>query len=332
MVQALQDEEQRLVGMARNLSPEAFARYLYKWRRSHMPDNGEAEDEQLRKESFVKRWTRHDGLRGTTIGLDPERDAELHKALDVVMEQLWRSQNPAERDVPPGLRDHHGLRADALMELVRRGMGASVEHGRRSTGGVMALVDLRTLLEGLHPGSVCELDDGTPISPATARRLACEQGVIPVVLGSKGRPLDVGEPVRLATWQQRIALRALYDSCAAEGCDRPFDWCQVHHVDPWARSRNGKLENLVPLCTRHHHQVHQDRWRLTRDPGNGKVTYRRIDATAGAGPPCDQPPDRPPDRPRPPTSSGSEAMGARRAANPATGGRTTAPTLPLDAA
>ena len=36
------------------------------------------------------------------------------------------------------------------------------------------------------------LDTGEPISPAQARQLACEAGIIPMVLGGKSKILDLG--------------------------------------------------------------------------------------------------------------------------------------------
>jgi hypothetical protein len=68
-----------------------------------------------------------------------------------------------------------------------------------TTAEILTLVDLTTLTDGLHPDSVCELDDRTPLPVATMRRLACDAHIIPVVLGGDGVVLDVGRSRRLAT-------------------------------------------------------------------------------------------------------------------------------------
>ena len=53
-------------------------------------------------------------------------------------------------------------------------------------------------------------------------------------------------PNRFFTEAQRVALATTYDECAAEGCDRPYAWCDLHHEDPWARG--GATAPAVPLC------------------------------------------------------------------------------------
>jgi hypothetical protein len=103
---------------------------------------------------------------------------------------------------------------------------------------------------------VCELEDGTQLTGAQLRKLACEADVIPIVLSGDGVPLDMGRLARLATYSQRLALRALHATCAVESCDVEFDWCEIHHLRPWQRGGLTDLDNLVPLCWYHHTWVH----------------------------------------------------------------------------
>jgi hypothetical protein len=142
-------------------------------------------------------------------------------------------------------------------------------HHRRTevpvSAEVSVLVDHETLLHGLHEHGVCELSDGRPIPVETARRLACDAEIIPIVLGGDGIPLDVGRGRRLATRAQRRALRAMYRSCGFGDCDVPYARCRPHHVREWDAGGPTDLDNLVPLCHRHHHLVHEGRWRLSLD-------------------------------------------------------------------
>lgn len=59
----------------------------------------------------------------------------------------------------------------------------------------------------------------------------------------------------------------------------PFDWCEIHHVI--FRTLNGltDLDNLVPLCSRHHHQVHEGSWTLRLDPTDRTLTLFQPDGT-----------------------------------------------------
>ncbi|MGH3529092.1 MAG: DUF222 domain-containing protein [Pseudonocardiaceae bacterium] len=55
---------------------------------------------------------------------------------------------------------------------------------------------------------VATLDYGTHISAAEARRWACDAKIIPVVLGEKSEPLDVGRAMRTVPLAIRRALVA----------------------------------------------------------------------------------------------------------------------------
>ncbi len=61
------------------------------------------------------------------------------------------------------------------------------------------------------------LADGTPISPALARKLACDCDLIPAVLGTDGAVLDLGRTHRLFTGATRRALVLRDRGCAFPG-------------------------------------------------------------------------------------------------------------------
>ena len=86
-----------------------------------------------------------------------------------------------------------------------------------------------------------------------------------IILHAPGQ-LDLGRTTRLPNRAQRRALRALYPTCAIPGCQAGFDLCQIHHVIWWRHLGRTALANLIPLCTRHHHAVHDDGWQLTLQP------------------------------------------------------------------
>jgi len=76
-------------------------------------------------------------------------------------------------------------------------------------GGVDATVVVTMTLENLLGDSHTPalLDTGDPITAAQARKLACEAGIIPVVLGGDSEILDVGRESRFHLKYQRIAIR-----------------------------------------------------------------------------------------------------------------------------
>lgn len=137
---------------------------------------------------------------------------------------------------------------------------------------LLVTIELQHLLDGLVGAG--RLDTGARISAGEARRLACEAGIVPVVLGGASVPLDLGRTRRLHSGAQRAALATVHETCAATGCERPFAWTEVHHWVPWSRGGRTDLRDAVPLCGHHHRQVHDDHWRVERH-ADGSVRFHR---------------------------------------------------------
>ena len=114
---------------------------------------------------------------------------------------------------------------------------------------------LDTLLGGLEAATV---DTGGRLSAGAARRLACEAGIVPMVLDGASRPLDVGRLNRFHTEAQRLALAITQKHCQHTGCDVPAWLCHVHHKKPWSRGGKTNLTDAQLLCPRHHTLAHRD--------------------------------------------------------------------------
>ncbi len=136
---------------------------------------------------------------------------------------------------------------------------------------LMVHLELEHLLDGLASARV---DAGTRISAGQARRLSCGAGIVPVVLGGDSVVLDEGRAKRLHTVFQRRAISVRYDTCAAEGCERPFAWCDIHHPHAWKDGGQTNLDNAVPLCGHHHRRAHDNRFTM-KFLASGEVRYRR---------------------------------------------------------
>ncbi|QNN54008.1 HNH endonuclease signature motif containing protein [Nocardioides mesophilus] len=138
---------------------------------------------------------------------------------------------------------------------------------------LVVTIDLQHLRDGL---AAAHLDTGVSVSAGQARRLACEAGLIPAVLGGRSEVLDLGRSMRLANLAIRRAIHLIYDTCAAEGCDRPVAWSEIHHLEPWSEGGVTSLENSVPLCGHHHRRAHDCCYELIRlDTGELRFRYRR---------------------------------------------------------
>jgi hypothetical protein len=118
------------------------------------------------------------------------------------------------------------------------------------------------------------MDTGTRISVSETRRLACHSGIVPLVLGGDSQVLDHGRERRLHTTAQRRALSAVHQTCAAEGCERPFAWSEIHHPHAWVEGGLTDLTNAIPLCGHHHRRAHDPRFTVRILP-SGEARYRR---------------------------------------------------------
>ena len=136
----------------------------------------------------------------------------------------------------------------------------------------MTLEQLLGGLEGSEKGAL--LDTGETIPAGTARRLACEAGIIPAVLGSPSQPLDLGRRTRFHTEPQRIAMMLRDGGCAAAGCDWPPGMCHAHHLTAWSKGGGTSVASGVLLCPRHHAVAHDARYQLRIDK-HGKVGFSR---------------------------------------------------------
>ena len=144
----------------------------------------------------------------------------------------------------------------AFCELLERLDGSQVPE--MSTGAtVVVTMTLETLTGGL---AAATLDSGDRIAAHTARRLACEAGIVPVVLGGRREVLDQGRRKRLFTRAQRIALATRDRGCTAAGCHTAAWFCHAHHDQPWATGGTTDLTNGRLLCPTHHRTAHDPRY------------------------------------------------------------------------
>jgi hypothetical protein len=150
-------------------------------------------------------------------------------------------------------------------------------HGGDATT-VMVTMTLDQLRRELATAEVISSDD-LRMSAGGLRRLACNAGIIPVVLGGKSEVLDLGRTGRLFSRAQRKALRIRDRRCRARGCTIPATWCEAHHLKPWALGGSTDLDDGVLLCSFHHHRAHDASYEIQRCP-DGDLEFCRKRGTA----------------------------------------------------
>jgi hypothetical protein len=259
------DREHELLAKAASSSPEQFARHCRSVIAKLERDEGLTRNKQQRRDTYLSLSVQRDGMHRISGLLHPELGAVVFGAIEKEVGALVS-------DNPDGL-DRGQLTAQALGNLVSGGHQAK----RPVEAEVLLLCDHTTLTHGLHEHSVCETDTGAVLPPETIRRLCCNGRIVPILLVD-GVPVNVGREQRLANRAQRRALRAIYRSCAFGDCETPFARCEIHHLVPWEIGGLTDLANLLPLCARHHHLVHELGWRLELAPDR-QLTIRQPDGT-----------------------------------------------------
>jgi hypothetical protein len=118
--------------------------------------------------------------------------------------------------------------------------------------------------EALQTGVGSATIDGVdaPISAATARRMACDAEILPLVLRGKSEPLDLGRGRRLFSAAQRLAMAARDRGCIWPGCPAPPSQCEAAHLTAWWKGGRTDLANGALFCPYHHRRFDTDGWEL----------------------------------------------------------------------
>jgi hypothetical protein len=232
--------------------------------------------------------------------LTAETAAALLTCLDQVVDGWYRSGSLGPEDQPTGeertdtlrrkhRRDH--LNALALADLARRCLDGALlgtRHAQRPH--VTLTVHAEDLVHGI--GGTLRLPGigEALLPPASVARISCDADLTGVltrptdspgcthdghtgpseladVIRERGREvLHVGRAHRTAPPRLRKALEVRDQHCAAPGCRIDPSRCEAHHVHEWERDGGTDLDNMVLLCTRHHHAVHDGRMSIRRRP------------------------------------------------------------------
>jgi len=256
---AMDDE---LADVAARSTPERFADHCQGIVIKLQADEGaDLADDQRRQTKVTKYVDPRTGLYHLTGVFDPVTGAMVFKALDDETRAIVYSKDDADLGaIVPSMRtewDH--VAAHALANLVRGG------RAKRSgaEADIIVLIDADTITDGPHDHSRCHTTDGHDIPVASVRRLLCSAVQRLTIVGASGEVLDLGTASAQPNRAQRRALQAMYRTCAWDGCDVAFSRCEIHHLHFRSFGGPTDLDNLAPLCVRHHHMVHEGRWSIS---------------------------------------------------------------------
>lgn len=224
------------------------------------------EAEAAQRQRSVRLW-RHEG----SVRFDgslPRLEGEAWIALlDAHAESLRRcalgERDPLATSLTPEQR-----RADALIAMIRQ---HQITKQAPSSGGdrprLVVTIDYSKLRD---EAAAAGLIGDNPISAGELRRLCCEAGILPAMLGGDSQVLDIGRESRTIPPGMRAALTLRDGGCAFPTCHARAAVCEAHHIIPWWAGGPTALSNLMLLCHHHHALVEPDRYG-TRDQWQARL-------------------------------------------------------------
>lgn len=278
---ALFDRVDQLADVAVAATVDEFAKRVRMEAARLQADDGLDRLERQKANTRLNTWVDPDGMWNLRGRFDPVTGVKLAAKLDGAVETLFAERVPERCPADP-IEKQKFLAAHALERLLD---GAA--SGRPGRPEYLVVVDADAPGE---VGPVAEWSIPVDIPARVLAELAGDADVTAVVvrngvvLHAPGE-LQLGRTTRLANRAQRRALRGLYNTCGIPGCTVGYDRCELHHIIWWRHGGRTDLENLVPVCSKHHGKIHHDGWVIELGP-NREMTLRTPDGTIhSSGPP-----------------------------------------------
>jgi hypothetical protein len=245
------EAETILVTAAKELDPHRLKIACMHLRHCLEPDGVLLDANEQHDRRYLHLSQTLDGVFYLNGRFDAESGALVSTALDSVMKPP-----AADDDRMPKQR-----RADAWVEIARRQLdGGQLPEVGGQKPHLVVTVDMATLAK--EPGSrAAELEWSLPIPAETARRLACDAEITPVIDG------EAGQTSRGVPGPMRRALVVRDKGCRIPGCDCPPSWTDAHHIKHWPDGGPTEPSNLLLLCRRHHRLFHEGGWTLQQAEG-----------------------------------------------------------------
>jgi len=215
--------------------------------------------------------------REETAPKDPERSLQVSKTMDDRYVLNGSLDGEGEATVAAALRLAGGesrggdddrrspatRRADAFVDIAR----FFLDHQRSHPGGRHRThVNVVVNLEDLAARQGGRVVDGPALDATSISKLLCDCALHRVVMAGGSAILDYGRSTRTIPTPLWNAVVIRDEHCRFPGCDRPSSWCEGHHVVWVTNDGPTNLANIVLLCSRHHHRLHQPGWHAKLTP------------------------------------------------------------------
>jgi hypothetical protein len=269
--------EAQLARLSAQHRPDELSKLADKLTDCLNPDGNFTDDDRARRRGITIGKQDVDGMSSLTGCLTPEARA----GLDAVLAKLAAPGmcNPADVTAcvdgsPPeaaiqkdarslAQRNHDALNA-ALRALLAS--GKLVQHN-----GLPASIIVTTTLRELEAGAGKVLTAGGSLLPMSDVIRMASHAHHYLAIFDKGRALALYHTKRLASSGQRIVLYAKDRGCSHPGCPVPGYYCEVHHLNPYAKCHTTDVNDLTFGCGGDHPLAEQG-W-TTRKRADGVTEW-----------------------------------------------------------
>lgn len=290
---ALFGRVEELIGDAATTSVAEFARRVRSAVNEVRSDDGMAKLERQRRATSMSTWTDDEGMWNVRGRFDPVTALSVSAALDRAVETLFAEAVPDSCPSDPIEKQKH-LRALAFARLAAGGVEGTAagpgvsSSGRSRRAEFVAVIDVDAPPVAGAPVVQWPIPIEVPgpvlaslVDDSDVHTVIVRNGV---VLHAPGN-LNLGRSTRLANRAQRRALRGLYATCAIPGCGTGYDRCKLHHIVWWRNGGHTDLENLLPVCSKHHHAIHDLGWDVRLGPRRELTLTLPDGSVRNTGPP-----------------------------------------------
>ena len=215
----------------------------------------EAAARRARRERHLRTWTNGPATHGSFSG-PTEQVADLLEALEPLTRARFDEARRAGQHEPLD-----AYRFDALVTLGHQRGAGDARPARPVKHTARVRVDLTALVRGsTEPGEVCEIPGVGPVPVAHAREVL-SHGLLQLVITDGVDVRTVVSTTRHVPAPLKIAIAERDRTCKVRGCDCDR-MLHRHHTEAFAHSGRTIYSELGNLCTRHHHLVHDEGYRI----------------------------------------------------------------------
>ncbi|MGH1489966.1 MAG: DUF222 domain-containing protein [Acidimicrobiales bacterium] len=268
MADAYREYEDQLLDAAASHEVDELEQLCRLWRARANSEANAADAERVFNQRGLWMQFAFDGAGYGRFSLDATGAEAVWAALETPPDPVTQLPEP---------RTAAQRRADKLVDVCTMSTEGEPDQG---SAGIRATVDVVIDIETLAANSYAtdigqpsqmnldrmraELSHGGPITGTGLDRLLCDASFRALITDGPRTVLAYNRATPAIPPGLRRAVRVRDRHCTFIGCDRPWWWCDLHHITPRNRGGPTTAENLTLLCRFHHGCVHDRGWQLTR--------------------------------------------------------------------